>query len=63
MGSYSRASRRMDGRGATAAEYALLITLIAGVIFGAVGLFGGSVLGLFNNACNQVAAATIGAAC
>lgn len=36
-----------DDRGATAAEYALLIGLIAAVIFGAVFAFGQVVLGLF----------------
>jgi len=36
-----------DDRGATAVEYALLIALIAAVIFGAVLLLGQSVLGLF----------------
>lgn len=34
-------------RGATAAEYSLLVALIAGVIIGTVITFGGAVLGLF----------------
>ena len=39
-----------DDCGATAVEYALLIALIAAVIFGAVLLLGQSVLGLFTAA-------------
>ncbi|PKW27170.1 Flp family type IVb pilin [Phycicoccus duodecadis] len=36
--------------GATAVEYALMASLIAVAIVVSVGLFGGSVLGLFQNA-------------
>lgn len=36
------------GRGATAVEYALMVTLIAMVIIGAVALFGQSLIHLFN---------------
>ncbi len=43
---FSRSSSA-DHRGATSIEYALLAALIAGVIVIAVGLFGGSVQGLF----------------
>lgn len=35
-------------RGATAVEYALLMTLIAAAIIGAVGLFGDNVAALFD---------------
>lgn len=38
----------LDDRGVTAAEYALMATLIAVVISGAVALFGLSVNSLFN---------------
>ena len=37
-------------RGATSVEYALLIALIAAVIFGGVLLFGGGVFDLFDDA-------------
>ncbi|NYG58035.1 Flp pilus assembly pilin Flp [Nocardioides daedukensis] len=36
-----------DESGATAVEYALLLALVAAVIFGALQLFGGAVAGLF----------------
>jgi Flp pilus assembly pilin Flp len=40
------ATRRQQ-RGATAVEYALVLTFIAGALVGAVGALGGIVLGLF----------------
>lgn len=36
-------------RGATAVEYALLLLLVAALIFGIVGLLGGGVSGLFTD--------------
>jgi pilus assembly protein Flp/PilA len=36
-----------DERGATAVEYALMVSLIAAVIIGAVSLLGGELLGIF----------------
>lgn len=41
-------------RGATAVEYALLITLVAAMIVGAVLLFGGGVGGLFGESQQSV---------
>lgn len=41
-------------RGASAVEYGLLIAGIAAVIFAAILLFGGSVLGLVTEACTTV---------
>jgi len=46
----AHAHDRGDDRGATAVEYALLITLIAAVIFGAVAAFGTQVVALFQAA-------------
>lgn len=40
---------RCTARGATAVEYALLVSLMAAVIFGIVAVFGGGVLGLFDD--------------
>lgn len=45
---------RLDERGATAVEYALIAGLIAVVIAGAVALLGTTVLGLFNSAANAI---------
>ena len=42
--------RHDQQRGATGVEYALLIALIAAVIFGGVLLFGGGVFDLFDDA-------------
>ena len=39
---------KRDERGATAVEYGLMVTLIAVVIVGAVGLFGTNVIALFS---------------
>lgn len=41
-------------RGATAVEYALMLTLIAAVIFGTVALFGGGVSGLFGDSATSI---------
>lgn len=41
---------RSDEQGATAAEYALLVALIALVIFASVGLLGDELIRLFENA-------------
>jgi pilus assembly protein Flp/PilA len=45
---------RLDDRGVTAVEYALIAGLIAVVIAGAVALLGTTVLGLFNSAANAI---------
>jgi pilus assembly protein Flp/PilA len=47
MWSFLRRVRRPADRGATAVEYAMLVGLIAAVIFGAVFALGQLVLGLF----------------
>jgi Flp pilus assembly pilin Flp len=52
----SRASTRGAESGASAAEYALLVSLIAVVIFSAVTAFGVGVDGLFTRSCSDVAA-------
>ena len=39
--------------GATAVEYALIVALIAGVIFAVVGVFGTKTLGLFDKPCAE----------
>lgn len=49
--------------GASAAEYALLVSLIALVVLASVVAFGGSVGDLFGNSCTQVARATVPADC
>ena len=50
----TRTRAKVLDRGATAVEYALMVTLIAVVIISAVTLFGLSVVGLFSNAAPQV---------
>lgn len=44
--------------GASAVEYGLLIAGVAAVIAAAVFLFGGSVLGLFQETCDSIGTAT-----
>lgn len=46
-----------DDRGATAVEYVIVLSLIAGVIFGAVALLGTSVSSLFGKAVSSFPAA------
>lgn len=55
--------RRRDDSGASAAEYALLISLIALIIIAGVTLFGNRVERLFSNSCDEVASATSGSSC
>jgi pilus assembly protein Flp/PilA len=43
----------MEERGATAVEYALLVSLVAAVVAATVTLLGTSVLGLFDSVLNQ----------
>jgi Flp pilus assembly pilin Flp len=45
---------RRAQRGASSAEYALLATLIAIAILGAVALFGGATAGLFSRSCSSM---------
>lgn len=49
-------SGRADEQGASAVEYGLLITGIAGIIVAAVFLFGGGSSGLFNRSCETIGA-------
>jgi Flp pilus assembly pilin Flp len=52
----SRASNRQEG--ATAAEYALLVALIAVFIIGAVTLFGGKISGIFSDSTTKLGGVT-----
>jgi Flp pilus assembly pilin Flp len=52
-----------EERGATAVEYALLLSLIAGVIMVAVATLGLGVLGLYGDTCDEVAGAINGSSC
>ncbi len=56
-------SLQHDERGATSAEYALLISLIAAVIVTSVYALGISVKGLYADTCDEVAVAASGTAC
>ena len=58
-----RSRRRPDERGATAVEYALLLSLIVAVIFVGMGALGIKVSDLFERNCNDVATATASATC
>jgi Flp pilus assembly pilin Flp len=46
-------------RGASAAEYSLLVGLIAMVIIGTIGVLGLELAGLFGRSCTEVANATV----
>lgn len=48
---------RKSERGASAVEYALLVSLIAGLIVLAVGILGTTTAGLFARPCEELAAA------
>ena len=50
----STAKTRLDERGASAVEYALLITGIAALIITVVFLFGGVLNGVFTDTCSSV---------
>lgn len=52
--------RHKNEQGTTSVEYALLVGLIAVVIIVSVGLFGNSIIALFDVPCDSLAA---GAAC
>jgi pilus assembly protein Flp/PilA len=56
-------ARRRDERGASAAEYAILVSLIAVMIIAAVSLFGSSTAGLFQHTCDSLNAAQGSAGC
>jgi Flp pilus assembly pilin Flp len=62
MARLSRRARHSLELGASAAEYALLVSLIAIVIFTAVSAFGVAVDGLLSRSCSDVAA-TSGKTC
>ena len=57
------ARRRRDERGASAAEYAILVSLIAIVIIAGVSFFGQRTAGLFQKTCESVASSTAGPGC
>ncbi len=57
-----KGSRRRDERGAGLIEYALLLALIAIVVFGAVSFFGSSTGGGFNKSQSCFSAAYSGSA-
>jgi Flp pilus assembly pilin Flp len=59
----SSSRRRPDESGATAVEYALLLSLIVAVIFVGMGALGVKASDLFDRNCNEVATATAGATC
>jgi Flp pilus assembly pilin Flp len=61
--SRSGGTDRLCQRGATAVEYALLASLITGVIFLIVGGMGLEVFGLFSDSCHEFANATSGINC
>jgi pilus assembly protein Flp/PilA len=46
--------RRAEQRGASAAEYALLVGLIAMVVIGIIGVLGLELTGLFERSCTEV---------
>ena len=52
-----------DDRGATAVEYALIVTAIAGLIIAIVFVLGGKTADLFGKPCNELATATATASC
>jgi Flp pilus assembly pilin Flp len=52
------ARRCLDQRGASAAEYALLVGLVAMVIIGTIGVLGLELAGLLDRSCTEVATAT-----
>jgi Flp pilus assembly pilin Flp len=54
---------RTKERGASAVEYALLVSFIAAIIVGATAALGVGVLGLFGDSCNEVANAINGSTC
>jgi len=56
-------ARRRGQRGASAAEYAILVSLIAVVIIAAVSFFGQRTSGLFQKTCDSVASSTQGTPC
>jgi pilus assembly protein Flp/PilA len=64
MRSHLTASReRRDERGASAAEYAILVSLIAVVIIAGVTFFGQATSGLFQKTCDSVSSSTAGPGC
>jgi Flp pilus assembly pilin Flp len=52
-----------EERGASAVEYALLISLVVGVIIVAVAALGLGVLGLYGDTCNELATAINASSC
>jgi pilus assembly protein Flp/PilA len=51
---YVRAVLATRDRGASAAEYALLLFGVAAVIAAVIWAFGGAITDLFNNACDDI---------
>jgi Flp pilus assembly pilin Flp len=52
-----------DDRGATATEYALLVSMIALFIIGSVAAVGIHLVGVYDGACDDVASTTSGSSC
>jgi Flp pilus assembly pilin Flp len=63
MARTSQRDPRRDERGAGAAEYALLASLIAVFVFAAMAALGVNLGGLYGRSCDQVTAATAGVGC
>lgn len=58
-----RSTRQARDRGATAVEYALLVSLVAAVVSGAVGTLGGAVSASFEQTCVALAPSGGAGAC
>jgi pilus assembly protein Flp/PilA len=52
-----------DEWGATATEYALLVSLVALVIIGSVAALGSSLANFYDGACDDIVGATVGTDC
>jgi Flp pilus assembly pilin Flp len=59
----TRVTPPADERGASAAEYALLVSLIALFVFASVTAVGVNLNGLYNRSCDDVAGIAGGATC
>ena len=63
MKASSRGGARTDERGATAVEYALLISCILLVALGTMFAVGGDVLKMWQDSCNQLGSAMSAGSC
>jgi Flp pilus assembly pilin Flp len=59
----TRATPPADERGASAAEYALLVSLIALFIFASVTAVGTNLAGVYGRSCDDLSTATAGNGC